>query len=617
MQLKKTLLFLLLAISAAAYAQAQEYLLPLNENVEVKARSEAKDKIVRKPTALTLPFFEDFTDYDPYPNAGRWEEQYVYINNTMGDHPLSRGVATFDALDEKGALYSSITGQYTQIYADTLTSLPFDLSSYDPSDSLYLSFFYQPKGHGFSPKPGDSLMLFLLRPNGVWDRVWAAPGDTLQPFKQAMVPITDPDYFYSEFQIRWVNKATIGISNSNWNLDYIRMDINRNQFDTAVRDVAFTADPPAILNDFTAMPFRHFKTNAASFLATNLTAAIRNNGNVAQNVPSGYTATVVGPGTPLGNGNTNTALASGTEANSIFTMYNAGAYNPPDPNGKVVFENRFHCTGNYVGESKINDTIVSHQVFDNYFAYDDGTGEQAYFLNLLPQAPGATAVEYALYAPDTLRGIAIRFARTFPDQSNKEFSVGVYRDIAVNGGTDDQIYQENYLYPNYVDTINKFSVYTFSQPIILQAGVFYISIIQPAGGISDSLQIALDANRVGGNHRYFKVATTWQPSLLDGALMLRPLVGAVLPLGIDDTKQPQLQWSISPNPARDRVRIDIPELKGKKASYSIIDAQGRVMLKGTTHNETDIDIRTLSPGIYFVKISTEAGYTMPLKLLKL
>jgi len=607
----------LLLIMASVTAGAQEFLMPLRENIVIRDRAAAKNNVVQKPTILTLPFFEDFTDDDPYPNTERWADRYVYINNTMGRQPVSRGVATFDALNEKGAVYYDNIDAYTRISADTLTSRAIDLSGHVPADSVYLSFFYQPKGYGFFPKPSDSLSLYLLKSNGVWEKVWSQSSDTTQqPFRQVMIPVTDTGYFNSNFKMRWINLATIGISNSHWNLDYIRLDEGRSWSDTTIRDIAFTRDPLPILNDFSAMPFRHFKTNPASFLAGNLTATLQNIGTASQNVTSGYTATVQATGSQLGTGSTANTAAAHTQTDISFPMYNAGSYTPADPNGRIVYEHRFYCSSTYPGEPKENDTIVYRQVFDNYFAYDDGTAEQAYFLNLLPAAPGYTAVEYALYRPDTLRGIAVRFATTLPSGSLKQFAIGVYRDIAVNGGSDQLLYQESFLYPEYEDTINKFSVYSFSQPLVMEPGTFYISIIQAAGS-SDSLQIALDANRSGANHRYFKVEHTWEPSLLNGALLLRPLLGAPLPVGISQAHLPELAWDMYPNPAGRALHVRIPDLKGTGATYSITDVQGRTLLSGPASRNTDIDLRSLSPGIYFVRIRSTEGYGRPAKLLKL
>lgn len=613
MQFSKKIFSLIILLASFA-AKAQEFVAPLQENVELHNRPTAAT--ANKPTLLSLPFFEDFTDDNPFPSQERWADFNVYVNNTMGVNPISRGVATFDALNKLGIPYDTVTA-YTQVKADTLTSLAIDMSGNSPVDSVYLSFFYQPKGYGFSPKPADSLMLYLLKSNGSWEKVWSAPGDSLRAFRQVMIAITDPLYFSDNFQFRFINKATKGISDSHWNLDYIRLDEGRTINNTSVNDIAFTRQPTSILNDFSAMPLRHFKTNPASFLATTQNVTIRNNGTATQNVNTGYTAKVINPATALGSGTGTASLPSGTNQAATFPIYNAGGFNPGNPNGRYVFENKYYCNSTYPNESKINDTIIHQQIFDNYFAYDDGTAEQSYFLNLLPSAPGVTAVEYALYAPDTLRGIAIRFARQVPSAWQKEFSIAVYKDIAVNGGTDIQVYSENFLFPQYEDTVNKFSVYRFEKPLVMEAGVFFIGIVQPAGGTSDSLYIALDANRESNNHRYFKVDAQWQPSLYDGALLLRPLVGSDLPLAVHDITIPSITWSLTPNPASDLVQLKTSESLGTHLGYHIYNIQGKVLLEGFTKNNDNIDVRSLQPGIYFVRIHTDKGMSKPVKLLKL
>jgi hypothetical protein len=116
-------LFLLFMMIVPVAAQAQEYIAPLQVNKDLVSRPGENGNIAQKPTALTLPFFEDFTDYDVYPSSERWAEQLVYVNNTMAVNPVSRGVATFDALDKKGVPYDSVIA-YHQVYADSLTILP-------------------------------------------------------------------------------------------------------------------------------------------------------------------------------------------------------------------------------------------------------------------------------------------------------------------------------------------------------------------------------------------------------------------------------------------------------------------------------------------------------------
>jgi len=607
----KRLSLLLTVIFFATTVPAQEMLLPLHENVILQTADQHKTSgnFRQRPTALSLPFFEDFTINSPYPDPAKWADQSAWINNNMAVNPPSRGVATLDALDSRGIPYDSMQPNNT-IYADSLSSLPIDLSSYQASDSLYLSFFYQPQGYGFAPKPGDSLMLYLHQSNGVWQKVWSVAGDTLQPFRQVMIPITNAQCFYENFEFRFVNKATIGISNSQWNVDYIRLDANRNMNDTAMHDMAFTQQPTTLLNDFTQMPYTHFATNPASFLKPEFECTFKNNGDNPGLVDYGYVAkTLTGSTLSSGTGNIGGIINGGIVA-PVFPMYNISS-----ATDYFTIEHTFYLTDIYPDAPADNDTIRQQQVFGNAFAYDDGTAEKAYFLNLAQNAPGKVAVEYALYRPDTLRGVAIRFARQVPTGAYKDFSLVVYREIAVNGGSDDLIYQQDFNFPEYMDTANQLAVYRFEEPVVLNAGPFYIGIVLPAGGPSDSLMIALDANRSGGTHRYYNVLSQWEPSLLPGALMVRPLVGAPLPVALDTVNITAADWMIYPNPAENSItltlsqagscQVDITDLSGRRIKSEAINGKSKV-----------ITTAELSPGIYLIRLTNATGQQSTRKFIR-
>jgi hypothetical protein len=618
MRFLKSFLTVALLLSFSGWLCAQEYIAPLQENVVLRRAAQSGSPVpVQKATVLGLPFFEDFTGAGFFPDPERWADRLVYVNNSFGWNPVSRGVATFDALDEFGLPYDTVA-PYNQSLADTLTSLPIDLSSYTVADSVYLSFFFQPRGYGFSPKAADSFMLYFLKSSGVWEPVWSTPGDTLQPFRQVMVPLTDTGYFNAQFRMRWINKATMGISNSHWHLDYIRLDAGRTIADTLVRDLAFSRQPRSVLADFTAMPFAHFKTNPAAFLASEQKAYLRNSGNTPFNLNVQYKAKIVEPATDLGSGSGALAIGAWSADSVAMPMFDLASFNPPS-SGTYVVEHTYYCPVMYPGSPRDNDTIVQQLVFDNYFAYDDGSAEQSYFLNLQPNAPGTTIVEHALYLPDTLRGIAIKFARQVPSGAQKEFSIVVYKDIAYNGGSDQLIYQEEFLYPHYEDTATELSVYEFSSPVLMEPGIFYVGIMQPAGGISDSLYIALDANREEINHRYFRVHTQWQASQLPGALMLRPLVGRNIPLDLSEhSKASDAVWGLYPNPAKDRVQLLSADagIAYKSVKYQICDVQGKCLQQGVLGADGSVEIAPLQAGIYFVRILKSGQPPVTLKMLK-
>src|SRR5690606_12801381 len=106
----------------------------------------------------------------------------VYLSNTMPDGHFSRGTVVFDACNAGNMPYDTLDRDLV-VQADTLTSLPIDLSGYSPADDIALSFHYQAGGNGFLPKSGDTLFVYMLQKNGQWKQVWERGGDTTQAFR--------------------------------------------------------------------------------------------------------------------------------------------------------------------------------------------------------------------------------------------------------------------------------------------------------------------------------------------------------------------------------------------------------------------------------------------------
>jgi hypothetical protein len=164
----------------------QEIITDLQFNPFLKAKSE---KVIHTKSTkshdyipLQLPFIDDFSTGGVYPDSSRWTDNYAYINDDFPKFPISVGVATMDALNDTGAVYPH--GSQFPFIADHLTSRPIRLDSiFDGTphavtvaDSIFLSFFYQPKGYGNTPERWDSLVLEFLYYTGDsifshWDTV--------------------------------------------------------------------------------------------------------------------------------------------------------------------------------------------------------------------------------------------------------------------------------------------------------------------------------------------------------------------------------------------------------------------------------------------------------------
>lgn len=607
---------LLWAVTFSHTATCQEHQGPLLVNAALRNHSLPLTR--SKTTAIPLPFFEDFTGYDVYPDPAKWVDRQVYINNTFCINPIARGVATFDALNEKGLPwypYSNIVHNL----CDSLTSQPFDFSFLNPSDSLYLSYFVQPQGYGYFPASRDSLLLLFRLRSGEWRTVWRGQGTSITTFTQIMVPIVDSNYFFEGFQFRFINIAAMNYADAHWHLDYIRLDANRRFDDTAINDVAISKNPGFLLNDYTAMPYRQFYANPSGERAAIIIDSVRNTNASLQPITYGFEATELNTGTTLQPTVLNTNIVNAYSTAAIVNNTYTTTITPTGAYDKVVFTHKHYIEATTATGSVDNDTIIKEQVFDNYLAYDDGSAEQSYYLTLFPTLPGKIAIEYHLNTPDTLKGLAIYFGRQAPPSIFKTFDINIYSTLqGIDGAAADNVlYRQPSCDPGYVDTINHFWIYKFDTPLPLPAGRFYGSVFMPAESGADSLYFGLDMNRIGGNHAYYNVLAAWSPSLIQGAIMMRPLLGQdVISTGIRNTQTPvQPAWSVWPNPATDAIRLSFPT--DNKLHYRVYGITGQTVKEGYANSGAAIEITDLIAGAYYVTIHDGSAQLQPIKIIKL
>ncbi len=262
---------ILISVLFIASLNAQEILSNLYQNpVLVKESMSPKSLKNTKAEmkAMTLPFFDDFREKQPYPSENLWVDSFAYVNRDFQLYPPNIGVATLDAINQYGKVYSNAS-PYSFV-ADYLTSRPIRLDSVfgeenrpmRKKDSLYFSFYYQPQGRGNNPEAKDSLVLeFLTEPEDTlftpndtivvpadtiydiegniveiipehdsiieydpiiiaakWNRIWSSAGMPIDTFykylgdynQQVLIPIQDSaTYYRKDFQFRFFNYASI------------------------------------------------------------------------------------------------------------------------------------------------------------------------------------------------------------------------------------------------------------------------------------------------------------------------------------------------------------------------------------------------------------------------
>ncbi len=603
----------MLLVCTSHWIHAQEVVAPLRFNPVLQHTT--IQQFNTHKTRAVLPFIDDFSYDGPYPNPNLWEDSLAYINNTMGSFPITRGVATLDGLNAKGRPYYPY--QYSSGLADSLTSKPIDLSSYTAANNIYFSFFYQAQGLGFAPEMNDSLFLYFKNNNNDWVRVWQTRGTGLQVFKIQLLPITDAQYLHAGFQFRFVNIASLNLNDDVWNLDYIKIDVNRNLADSIMNDVAFTTEPTSILSPYSSMPYRHFIANQANEKSLTQDFTIRNLYPIAESVTTMHTATELISSTSISNASLpSTAIVAKSSINQSIPTYNI-AYTAPTNKSKIVIRNTYFYAPVNGTDRRQNDTLVRDAVFDNYFAYDDGSAEKSYFLLPAFNYPSKTALSFTLNEADTIRGLMIHFGAQVPTAAGKYFSIVLYKSLSGGiGSTDSIIQQEDLLQVQYDNTINGFSTYALLNPVFLQAGTYYMGITQPANFGSDSLYYGLDVNtNTNSQHLYYNVDGTWLASITAGSVMMRPIVGqSFTPTATNDitatTNNATLQ--VYPNPVANSLWI---KSKNTIVECSLFATSG-AFIKKYIPTENKINLENIPSGLYILRSTDLHGNTYYNKIYK-
>ncbi len=589
---------------------------------------------------LALPFFDDFSYAGPYPDKRLWVDKKVFVNNTMAYQPPSIGVATFDALNENGKLYSSVVGSAVSS-ADTLTSTYLDLGGLKLTDSVILSFYLQPKGLNYAPGVADSMILEFRNPNGGWDYARSfLNNDTLRvddvrPFKYYASTLNDP-YLYKGFQFRFRNFAKLYGNFDIWHLDYVRLDKNRRSV-SDFQDMALSAPSTYLLKDYTAIPWRHLKSILSTEVAPSVRYTISNLFSTPDNnIDSRVSFTELTTGTQLA---TPTALANGINFAPGLTTLTVGVPAPDIVNtlkgaafanaDSLIFQTQYVIqpnkeianSANYAGVLR-NDTARTITNCTNYFAYDDGTAEIQYSgLGVGTE----TALQFTATVPDTLRAVQFMFPHVNGDAGGN-FNLRIRQDSLTNNAAQ-TIYTGFNIKPLYLsdltDSIQGFTtidlVDNTGKPkgIPIHPGKFYIT-FQNIGDIR--IPIGVDRNNLNADvgHLFLNTsgAGVWdtlaKPSDTIirpfGAIMIRPVFSKLAPrdsktLGSNDVAPASSAFAIYPNPATDRLFIELKDPATHYEDYelALFNSLGQLLRQGPL-NGSPVSLLDYPAGMYFLKI---------------
>ncbi len=591
---------------------AQEVVAPLKVNAAYLHPAPAHHS---PKTRGTLPFLDDFSYQGPYPDASLWTDSGAYINNTMSATPITRGMATLDGLNKVGRPY--FEQPFNAGLSDSLTSTSINLSSYTPASNIYLSFFYQPQGLGFAPETSDSLFLFFRNKSNQWVRIWQTKGTPLQPFRPVVLPVTDTNYLHANFQFRFVNIASLNTNDDVWNLDYIYLDANRFAADSLFNDIAFTTEPGSILKNYTSMPYRHFLVNPSNELSTTQDLEIRNLYSTPQTISVNLNAEESISSAVLNTQSLPSVIVPGKGVMAQSALSYPISFPSPGLQSPVHIRNTYFYSPVNSLDRKSNDTISRDIIFDNYFAYDDGSAEKSYYLLGATNFPSKTALQFTLAQPDTLRGLMLHFGPQLPSAAGKFFSMVLYKSLGSGTVSDSIILQEDLFTVQYVPDYNGFSSYAFHAPPVLDAGTYYIGITQPANFGSDTIYYGLDVNTNSSlQHLSYNVDGTWYSSTVNGSVMMRPIVGpAFIATTVQNINDPLANLSLYPNPVSDKAYIS--GIENEILTCSIFSIDGRLEGQLAIDSDHSISLKQACSGLHMLVFSDKKGHHTNKKIVKL
>jgi hypothetical protein len=538
-----------------------------------------------------------------------WEDDDVYINGTYPVDPPTVGVATFDGLARTGYPYNF--AQFSSYgIADHLTSVPIDLDL-PPGDSIYLSFFYQPRGLSgdAQAQPQDSLVLEFYSPTeDDWFRVWRTPYTALAPFQQVLVPIKEDRFLQEGFRMRFLNYATLSGSFDHWHLDYVRLGAQRTFNDVELVDVAYVHPESTLLQTYTSMPFNKFEESPASYMVQSLSIPIRNLDDNDRFITWRMQAGIDGEAVsfdPAAYGN-NTSGNASSVFNSLHPINSAPnnfVYDATLSEDAAFWRVRF-LTNATPDINRYNDTITFVQEISNYYAYDDGSAEMGYGLD----ATGAKlAYRFDIVGGDSLRAIRMYFnpmanppPAVQPQQGS--FLITIWKSLEP-----ELIQHQNFSFstPEYKqDGLNRFVEYPLDSTIFVE-GTFYIGWAQTNAA---SMNLGFDRNRNNQNKISFKTGINWQQTSFEGSLMMRPVfVAAVDPfVGLEEPEVPG-QLRLFPNPAASAFRVAHESAMGVPLGLQVTDALGRTVIERQVGPLEEIGTLQWPNGLYVVRVTDGQG----------
>lgn len=526
-----------------------------------------------------------------------WRNNNALHNYTYSEDPVTLGMATFDGLDSTGVPYDPTMNPNSYQVADILESKPIFLKSRPNGsdynylfDTIYLSFQYQPQGLGDQPETEDSLVLEFYSPfTDKWNNVWSVAGGPVHPFKNVLIRIQNPIYFLDGFKFRFKNYASVSGNFDHWNVDYVRLDEDRDEFDSTFTDVGLIHPGYSLLQDYYQMPWSHYKNATTNLMKTEQLIEYRNLGDISHLASSWFNVFEDGNLAPIFSSDTAIdpqfgALQKGGQISRFSEEY------PRTSSDSIKsFEVQYRVRVS-PDSNELNDTAFFHQQFGTQYAYDDGSAESAYFVT---SAGAQIAVEYNVPVIDSLRAINIYFPRSYESIIDRAFRLKVWKSIS----PEVLLYESFLQYPVYAGGRDLVQGFKLEEPIEVEGQIF-VGIEQ----LDKRVFIGLDKNMDSQSKNFYNVGNSWYNSSYEGSLFIRPEFGNEtnpFPVSVDQVDDYTSDFQMYPNPANTKVNLEFYSSNNEVILTSML---GIEVMRFNCGYYSTLNVADLPVGLYVVQV---------------
>jgi hypothetical protein len=655
MRLLLRLLALPLLLPFGAVAQLVTGPLPADPVRVVTAPTAASAAAAQRTTALTLPFFDDFTaplegppsatrwlgNTTTYPNLGatiRYLGGGSYVSNRFAANPLTRGTLTLDGLRANGLPYSpNQATAYGQ--TDTLTSQVIDLSGLNPASNVYLSFAWQAGSLVGTPTSNSSsspvsLTLELLDNTGRWQSAWSYNSRGLVTrFKQQILPLNQAAYFHSGFQFRFRANGSRTLNTDLFGLDYIYLNSNRAANDTTFQDIATSQGLGSPLRTYTSMPAWQYAAAVAAGTSPLNPALTTTLNSLTAPLTTPTPVSWVGTVRELTTGGAATAtwLTGGRPivAAARQELVQGDATTAPlAVSGGAARRFRYQLallTNETNPLTLSNDTISRDLELSNYYAYDDGTAEYGIGLPANSSSPtNYLAISFTASQADFVKSIQvapifnnISLAAGGENNENRSIIIAVWADNNGKPATTPLATATASL-TNPLPTGQTFIEVPFTAPVPV-SGRFYVGYGQASNGrflrYGLDLNNQLPANSLFISSQGTTVADPWASRPLTGVPMIRPIMNQTV-LPTRGQQAISAAFTLYPNPAFTGTTVAVDGPTFRRAT--LLDVLGRPVWQQPTAEVGQATLRLpagLRAGVYLVQFTLPDGSTATRRLV--